>query len=296
MRKNIVGLSIATSIVVLSACDSSGGSGPGAGTGAAGSSRGTGGSAGASGSSGSGGGLGGRRGTGGGAADAGIGPVAMVRIVNLVKDKTFDVWVADLNYMPKRILQNLAYEDISEYLDVPLGQISQTPTFVLLPSDTMPSMDPAWQTDAALGNDRARVEVTDLNAADQRATILMSLADDGMRLEYETLNETKLKPGDPTKANLHIAYHIFDLGGGVVPTFAVVGQPCLTTESVAVSDVESVAPGDFELGVYDRQNVSDCTELLASVKISAKAGDNVLVPVYHEGAQVKFLVAPIAAP
>jgi len=32
------------------------------------------------------------------------------------------------------------------------------------------------------------------------------------------------------------------------------------------------------------------------VKISAKVGDNVLVPVYHEGAQVKFLVAPIAAP
>ncbi len=135
--------------------------------------------------------------------------------------------------------------------------------------------------------------MSDLNAADQYATLILSPTDHGTNLQYETLDETTLKRGDAAKANLHISWNLFDLGGTFVPALAVVGKPCFTTDSTSVSDVFSVDAGHFELGVYDRQTVSDCTTLLRKVAIDAAAGDDVLVVLYHESDTIKFMTAPI---
>lgn len=147
--------------------------------------------------------------------------------------------------------------------------------------------------DTGSGPDGASITFTELSAADERATAIVSLDQMSNQLAAEQLDETDLMLGDPTKANLHVSFNLFDLGGPVVPAFAVAGEPCLFDGSTGVAQAWPVAPGTFDVGMYDRQTVSECTEELASVSITAAAGDQVFVGVYHVGAQVKLLTAPI---
>ncbi|WAS90589.1 hypothetical protein [Nannocystis punicea] len=110
---------------------------------------------------------------------------------------------------------------------------------------------------------------------------------------FEQLDETELQLGDVSQANLQFSYNLFDLPGTVVPAFAIVGQPCLFTGSTAVPEPWSVAPGSFEVGVHDIQTESECTAQLTSAPITAAAGDQVLVAIYHIDDAVKLLTAPI---
>jgi hypothetical protein len=242
------------------------------------------------------GGTGGRGGTtGAGGTTAGqLGPTARVRVVQLVKGVTFDAWGADSNYNPVRVGQNIAYETISAYLDVPLDRLTMDPTFVLLPSGEAPAANASWQVPPAAG-DRTRIELTGLGATNNQATVILTGTDNGTNIAAEMLAESKLAAGSATKANLHISYNIFDLGGSVVPALAVVGQACFLTASAGVADRFSVDPGSFTVGLFDLEDVSDCTTTtpLATVALDVAAGASELVAMYHEAAVVKFVHAPI---
>ena len=236
-------------------------------------------------------GAGGAVGTGGTTAGQ-LGPTARVRIVQLVPGVTFDAWGADSNYQPVRVGQNIVYETISDYLNVPLDKVSMDPAFVLLPSGVVPA-GASWQTVPVAG-DRTRVTLTGLGATKNQATVILTSADSGTNVSVETLAEGKLAPGSATKANLHISYNIFDLGGSVVPALAVVGQPCFLYDSAGVADLFSVDPGAFTVGLYDLEDVSYCTTTpLATVALSVAAGATELIAMYHQAAVVKFLHAPI---
>jgi hypothetical protein len=240
------------------------------------------------------GGRGGAPGTGGaGGTTAGqLGPTARVRVVHLVPGVTFDAWGADINYQPVRVGQNIAYETISDYLNVPLDKLTMDPTFVLLPSGVVPT-GASWQVLPVAG-DRTRVALTGLGATKNQATVILTSSDSGTNISAETLAEGKLAPGSATKANLHVSYNIFDLGGSVVPALAVVGQPCFLFDSSGVADLFSVDPGTFTVGLFDREDVSECTTTpLATVALSVAAGASELIAMYHQGAMVKFLHAPI---
>lgn len=231
--------------------------------------------------------------SGSGGASGELGPTAQVRVVNLVDGVTFAAWGADTEFAPTMIADGLAFETISEYLDAPLNEFTMDPQIVLLPTGETPDDVATWQVDNSLGPDRAFVIVSELDAADERATIIVSLDDSTGNVQVEQLDETELMLGDTSMANLHVSWNLFDLGGAVVPAFAVVGDACLFTGSTGVQQPWSVAPGAFEVGIYDRQTVSDCTEQLASTAITAAAGEQVIVAVYHIDADVKFLSAPI---
>jgi hypothetical protein len=206
-------------------------------------------------------------------------PNAHVRIASIVPDpNSFDAFGEDASYKPIPAAQNIRYGTVSDYFNVGVNPLTDAPSFVILPNGEMPNRNnPSW-LNIGPAPDRARIDVTDITA-NQYASLILAPTSDGTNLEYETLDESALQPGAAGKAHLHVAWRLFDLGGSFVPTLAVVGQPCLTTDSVAVSDALSVAPGSFELGIYDRQNVSDCTELMGSVPITAAANDDVLVVV-----------------
>jgi hypothetical protein len=222
-----------------------------------------------------------------------VGPSAQVRIVNLMPGVTFDAWANDTDKSPVLVAQGLAPETISAYFNAPVNEVTMQPEIVLLPAGEIPADDSFWQVNASVGPDRAYVKFTELEGADQRATAIVTLDELTMQVQYEQLDETELMLGADTQANLHIAYALADIGGGVVPAFAVVGEACLFTGSTGVTQPWSVAPGSFELGVYDLQSVPDCTTQLASTPITAAAGEQVLVAVYHVDAEVKLLTAPI---
>ena len=135
---------------------------------------------------------------------------------------------------------------------------------------------------------------TELDAADEQATIIVTLDDFTGNIQWEQLDETELMLGDASMANLHISWNLFDIGGGIVPAFAVVGEPCLFEGSTGVPQPWSVAPGTFDVAIYDRQMVSECTEQLASTSIAAAAGEQVLVAVYEIADDVRLLTAPIS--
>ncbi len=229
----------------------------------------------------------------GGTSGGQLGATARVRVVNLVKRVSFDAWGADTKSNPVRLGQNIAYETISPYLDVPLNQFTMEPTFVLLPSGEAPAAGASWMVPPVAG-DRTRIQLTGLGATRNQATVIVKDVDNGTNVSAETLEESKLVAGSASKANLHFSYNIFDLGGPVVPAFAVVGQPCLLTESAGVPEVFSVDPGSFTLGFFDLETVSDCTTTpLSTVDLTVAAGATELVAIYHEASVVKFLHAPI---
>jgi hypothetical protein len=217
-----------------------------------------------------------------------------VRIASIVPmPASFDAFGEDANYKPVPAAHDITYGMVSDYFNIGLNRVTNTPSFLILPSGQMPNRnDPTWLNVAAPAADRMRIDVTGIDA-DQYATLIVSPTDNNTNLQYETLDESNLQAGTAGKVHLHISWNLFDLGGSFVPALSIVGQPCLTTDSTSVSDVFSVPPGRFQLGIYDRQDVSDCTVLMGSIEIAAAANDNVLVVVYHVGTQIKFMTALI---
>jgi hypothetical protein len=251
----------------------SGGSGPGSGGGSPGS--------------------GGTTGTGGAGAGGGeLGPTAQIRIVNLVEGLTFDAWGADVNNSPVRIAEGLAFESISGYIDAPLYEVTMSPELVLMPAGEVPEDTSFWMVDNSTGPDRAYVKINELDAANERATIIVRLDDFTDQIQWEQLDETELMLGEPASANLHISYEL-NLEGTVVPAFSVAGEPCLFTGTTGVAQAWPVTAGTFDVGVYDTQTVAECTTELATTSITAAAADQVLVAVYNVDADVRFLTAPI---
>jgi len=228
-----------------------------------------------------------------GAGQGGALPVAHVRVASLVQaTPVFDAFDEDGDLEPQPTGQDLAYAAVSDYFDVTISPVTMNPIFVLLPDGETPDAnDPGWLNPVGSA-DRGRIDLFGTHE-DEFVTLILQPATSLDGLSYETLEESKIAAGDPAKVQLHISWNLFDLGGSFVPAIAVAGQPCLTTNSTSVSDSFFVDPGQFDLGVYDRQNVSDCTELLGSVAIDAAAGDDVLVVIYHEGDSIKFTTAPI---
>jgi hypothetical protein len=222
-----------------------------------------------------------------------LGPTARVRVVNLVQGVELTAWGADTDFNPVMITEGLAYASASDYFDAPLNAFTMHPEVVLVPTGEVVENVATWQVDNSMGPDRAFVSFTELDGADQQATIIVTLDDSSGNLQYEQLDESELMLGDASMANLHISWDLFDLEGGVVAAFSVVGDPCLFSGSTGVPQAWPVAPGSFEVGIYDQQIVSDCTMQLASIPITAAAGDQVLVAAYHEGADVKLLSAAI---
>jgi hypothetical protein len=161
-----------------------------------------------------------------------------------------------------------------------------------MPAGEVPGDGPTWQIDV-VGPDRAFITVSELSAADEQATVIVSLDELTNLLQWTQLDESELMTGDPAMANLHIHWNLFEYPPPAVLSVAVVGEACLFDGSTAVPEPHPVAPGTFDIGVYDRQTVSECTELLGSTSITAAAGDEVLVAMYHIGTEVKFLTAPI---
>jgi len=222
-----------------------------------------------------------------------LGPTAQVRVVNLVDGVTFTAWGADTDFNPVIVHDELAFETVSDYFHAPLNEFAMDPEIVLMPAGEAPHDGSTWQIDNSSGPDRAFVSFGQLDAADEQATIIVSLDDITGNVQWEQLDESELVVADPGMVGLHISWNLFDLGGSVVPAFAVAGDPCLFDGSTSVTQSWSVAPGTFDVGIYDRQTISECTEQLASTSITAAAGDEVLVTVYHVGPEVRFLSAPI---
>jgi hypothetical protein len=221
-----------------------------------------------------------------------LGPTAQVRIVNLVEGVTFTVWGADTNFDPVIVHDDLAFETVSDYFDAPLNEFTMHPELVLAPMGEAVESVPTWQVDHGMGPDRMFIIFTELDAANERATIIVQLDEFTGNLEGEQLDETELMLGDTSMANLHIGWRLSDLAP-IVPTFAIAGDPCLFHGSTGVPQPWSVAPGTFEVGIYDRQTVDECTETLASTSITAAAGEQVLLTVYDVAGDVRFLTAPI---
>lgn len=221
----------------------------------------------------------------------GLGPVARVRIVNLVPDTSFDVWGADTDHAPVRIASGLAFATISDYIDTPINTFSGDPELVLMPPGEAPEDVPSWEIDNSSGGDRAFISVSELDGEGEQATIVITK--ESANLQYEQLDETEIMAGDPGAATLHVAFRLFDLGGTVVPAFGVVGQPCLFDGSTGVAQPWSVAPGTFDVGVYDLQTETECTTPLATTSITAAADEHALVVVYHVGDEIGLLSAAI---
>lgn len=222
-----------------------------------------------------------------------LGPTARVRIVNLVEGLELTAWGRDTDFNPVVIAEGLAYATVSEYIDAPLSELTMHPELVLVPTGEVVEDVPTWQVDNSVGLDRAFVRFTELDGADQQATIVLRADFGSGNLQWEQLDESELMLGDAGMTNLHISWGLFDLEGSVVPAFAVAGDACLLTSSTGVAEPWPVAPGTFEVGIYDRQMADDCSVLLASTEITAAADEQVLVAIYHEDAEVKLLTAPI---
>lgn len=258
---------------------------------------GTGGSGGTAGSGGAGAIGGGGSGGTGGTLDAStgqLGPSARIRIANIVPATTFDAWGPNIELRPVLAQGDIAYASVTDYFDVQLNMVAQHPIFVVLPDGEEPDTTSGLWLNQESGPDRSTIDVREIDGPDEQATVVLKPSSNGENLAWEQLDETELNTGDPTKANLHISYNLFDLTNGAVISFAVVGQPCFHDGSTNIAQVWSVEPGSFELGVYDQQTVSECTTPIATVPIEAAAGDNVLVVVYHEDNAIKFLTAPVA--
>ncbi|HTJ84168.1 MAG TPA: hypothetical protein VL400_20755 [Polyangiaceae bacterium] len=268
-NRGLVALGVALALAASTGCGDDGSAAAGTGSGGGGTGSTT--------SSGSGGAL----------------PVAHVRIANVVPGSVFDGFDQGADFGPQPSGQDLTYGEVSDYFDVTLNPVTNIPLLVILPDGETPDAnDPNWLNVTSPAADRARIDMSGVEA-EQYVTLIVSLTDQGTNISVETLYESMLAPGTAGKAHLHVAWRLFDLGGTFVPTLAVVGQPCLTTDSVAVNDVLSVDPGAFELGIYDRQNVSECTELLGSTPLDVAADTDELVVVYHEADTIDFMSAPI---
>jgi hypothetical protein len=250
----------------------------------------------------SGAGRGGASGTRGGGQSGSAATIqtAQVRVVDLVPDVTFDAWGRGPDNKARRIAQGIEYETVSDYIDVPLDMLTMTPVFVLWRAGDAPPADALFGSLLDDSYERVRIEVLELDGPDQRATIILEPAEpkDATQLEYETLDETEANRGSASQLNLHVAYHLFDIGGGVVPSTAISGMDCLFRGSTSVADVFSVAPGAFDLAVYDLQTGVGCsqTDPLGMIHLEGAAGDDLLVVEYLDGEDVRLLSAEIAAP
>ena len=251
----------------------------------------------------------GRSGTGGGAGagapaiDGGggmLGPTSSIRVVNLVPDVTFDAWGPGPDRLPIRLAEGIEYETVSDYFEAPVNQFTMEPIFVLWKSGDEPPEGMLFSTLLDDSHDRVRIEVRELDGPGERATITVEPQepfdeDPTTALQYETLDETELERGDAAMLNLHVSYHLFAIGGGIVDSFAIEGESCLHDGSTNVAQVFSVPPGESTLAVYDRQTGVGCSETdpLATLPLDGEAGDNMLVVLYREGTEVKLLSAPI---
>lgn len=224
------------------------------------------------------------------AGDGELGPAARVRFVNVVPDASFDAWVADLDGAPVRVAENIGFGEVSDYLDAPLNPFSMWPEMVLMPSGEAPENTPNWRLDNVSGPDRIFLEIRELDAEGEQASLVIT-RDEVLR--WETLDETEIAQADPSQAALHISYNLFDLEGSQVSALGVVGQPCLHVGSTGVALPWPVAPGSFELGYYDLQTETECTNALQTLPITAAAGERVLVVLYHDGGEVLMLETPI---
>ncbi|MBK8713521.1 MAG: DUF4397 domain-containing protein [Deltaproteobacteria bacterium] len=224
------------------------------------------------------------------AGDGELGPAARVRFVNAVPDASFDAWVADVDGAPVRVAENIGFGEVSDYLDAPLNPFSQWPEMVLMPSGEAPQNTPNWRLDNVSGPDRIFLEVRELDAEGEQASLIVTRDE---VLQWQTLDETEIADADPSQATLHISYNLFDLEGPQVSALAVVGQPCLHVGSTSVALPWSVPPGSFELGYYDVQTDGECTNALQTLPITAAAGERVLVVLYHDDAEVLMLETPI---
>lgn len=228
------------------------------------------------------------------AADTGsgeIGPVARIRLINLVPGQSFDVWGADVDHDPVLIASGIAPESVSEYLDAPLNSFTMHPELVLMPAGEAPENVATWEVDNGMGPDRANVIVTELDGAGQQATLVLS--SEGANVGYEQLDETEIMTGDPGAVSLHVGYRLFDLEGPTVAAFGIVGEPCLFTGSSGIPQPWSIPPGTFDVGVYDLQTVSECTTPLVTASITAAADEHVIAIMYHVGDEIALLTAPI---
>jgi hypothetical protein len=247
------------------------------------------------------GGAGGTGGTGAGTGGSGmLGPTSSLRIVNLVPDVTFDVWGPDVNGVPVRLAGGFEYETASDYFDAPVNPISMEPIIALRRAGDVPEDGLRFSMLTDNTHERVRIEVGVLDAPAERATLIIEpqerIEDDpAARLEWETLDETELNRGDSTQLNLHVTYHLFDIGGGIVDSFGIEGEACLHDGSTSVAQVFPVPAGASTLAVYDLQTGADCgeTEPLATLPIDGEPGDNLLVVLYHENDNVKMFSAPI---
>jgi hypothetical protein len=250
----------------------------------------------------SGGGAAGTGAAGTGAADAGgqLGPAAQVRVVNLVPGVTFDAWGPDADAVPTRLAEGLTYGTISDYFAAPLNRISQDPIFVLWKSGELPEEGKLFSTLQDNTHERVRIEMRELDAEGEHGTIVLSPMDDSAdsSLQFTTLDEVETARGMPTKANLHVSFHLEPgaLPGGVQPSVSIKGQSCLFNGSTSIALAHSVEPGSFELAVYDRQSSADCGETpeLSTHALEVAAGDNELVVIYLDGGEITWLNAPLA--
>lgn len=222
--------------------------------------------------------------------DGELGPAARVRFVNAVPEASFDAWVADADGAPVRVGQDIGFGEVSDYLAAPLNPFSMWPEMVLMPSGEAPENTPTWKLDNASGGDRIYLEIRELDAEGEQASLIVTRDE---TLRWETLDETEIAEADATQATLHISYNLFDLEGTQVSALAIVGQPCLHVGSTSVSLPWSVPPGSFELGYYDVQTQTDCTTPITTLPITAAAGERVLVVLYHDGSEVLMLQTPI---
>lgn len=239
-------------------------------------------------------------GAGTGAAGGGLGPTSSIRVVNLVPDVTFDAWGPGLDGKPVRLAENLEYETASDYFEVPVNEFSQEPIFILWRSGDAP--DPALSFSMRLENthERMRVQARELEGPGERATVIIEPVEPfdenpTAPLQFEQLDETELMRGDATKLNLHVSYHLFGIGGGIVNSFAIEGESCLHDGSTSVTQAFSVPAGESTLAIYDRQTGAGCSETdpLATLPIAGDAGDNLLITLYREGNDIKMFSAPL---
>jgi hypothetical protein len=229
-----------------------------------------------------------------------FGPSSSIRVVNLVPDVTFDAWGPALDHRPARIAEGLAYATASDYFDAPINEFAMEPIFVLWKSGDMPMAGSMFSTLLDNTHERTRIQVRELEGPGERATIIIEPQepfdeDPTAFLQYSTLDETELDRGDASMLNLHVSYHLFGIGDGIVDSFGLVGEPCMHGGSTNVAQVFSVPAGDDTLAVYDTQTGADCADLepLATLPIEGEPGDNLLVVIYREGNEVKMFSAPI---
>jgi hypothetical protein len=234
--------------------------------------------------------------------DAGLGPTVLVRVVNLVPDVTFDMWGPDLDRKPVRLAEGLAYGTITDYTEVAYSEAFDSATLVLWKSGEQPEEGMLFGTllTAPSTHERQAIELRVVDNPGDRVTLVVSPQDRtaDSPLEWGIFDETDAND-DATQANLHVAFELADWFGelpdGASPSFAVKGQPCLFDGSTNFQLAQMVAPGDFEVAVYDTQTGAECDSApeLVSAPIEAAAGESLVVVVYFDGTDYKILSAPV---